>query len=127
MTQFSLFCKDPNDNVATHASKVEWIYTEIRNELTHIDSSSIPQKFLHGKILLTVGSEYQEFKKVWKSLVSEKRTTKNSIENYARFCSCLTYCCYMNYGAFVTGAPASRQKAMRNFENISEVVPGGYY
>ncbi|KAF8789930.1 uncharacterized protein LOC129959907 [Argiope bruennichi] len=80
MTQFFQVGRDPNDNVAAHAAKVERIYTDMNGELNRIGSSNIPEELLHGKILLTVGPEFQEFSNVRESLDSDKRTTKNLVE-----------------------------------------------
>lgn len=67
MAQFFQFCKDPNDNVAIYAAKVEQIYTEMNNELSFIGSRFIPPESLHGKIILTLDTECLEFNNVWES------------------------------------------------------------
>lgn len=117
MTQFFQFCKDPHDNVATHAAKVERIYSEMNNELARIGSSSIPVELLHGKILLTVGPEYQEFNNVWESLDSDKRTTKNLVEKLCTIEQRIKSSVSVDYGAF--SAHSSKPKVTRNCDGYN--------
>ncbi|KAF8777456.1 Retrovirus-related Pol polyprotein like [Argiope bruennichi] len=125
MTQFFQVGRDPNDNVATHAAKVERIYTNMNGELNRIGSSNIPEELLHGKILLTVGPEFQEFSNVWESLDSDKRTTKNLVEKLCTIEQRVKSNAAVDYGAFAARVPGFKQKPVKNGEILPESTPVG--
>jgi len=121
MTQFFQVSREITDNVATHAAKVERIFNEMNDELKRIGSSAIPAELLHGKILQTVGKDYQEFNNVWESFDAEKRTTKNLVE---KLCTIEQRVQSTNssgdYSAFAARVPAQKKKFVRNAQNASD-------
>ncbi|XP_035214900.1 uncharacterized protein LOC118188553 [Stegodyphus dumicola] len=120
MTQFFQVGRDPNDNVATHAAKVERIYTDINGELNRIGSSNIPEELLHGKILLTVGPEFEEFSNVWESLDSNKRIIKILVEKLCTIEQRVKSDAAEDYGAFSARVPGFKQKTVKNGKRLPE-------
>ncbi|KAF8776783.1 Retrovirus-related Pol polyprotein like [Argiope bruennichi] len=101
MTQFFQVGRDPNDNVATHAAKVERIYTDM--------------------------NEFQEFSNVWESLGSDKRTTKNLVEKLCTIEQCVKSNAAVDYGAFAARVPGFKQKPVKNGERLPESTPVGAF
>lgn len=70
--KFYSFTKDPNDNLATHFSKLDEIVQQLRDLGEEISNSMIMTK-----ILLTLPSNYSHFHSAWESTRAEERTIEN--------------------------------------------------
>lgn len=66
------FTKDPNDNLATHFSKLDEIVQQL-NDL----GEEISNSMIMTKILLTLPSNYSHFHSAWESTRAEERTIEN--------------------------------------------------
>lgn len=80
MTDFFNLQRESEIDVAAYVAKVEKLFADMNTDLRRRGSYDIPVELLHGRILASIGPEYQEFSNVWESLNDNKRTTNSLIE-----------------------------------------------
>lgn len=70
--KFFSFQRDPNDNIATHISKVNKLVLQLRNAGVNIDESMVITR-----IITTLPSKYRHFGSSWDATAAADRTLQN--------------------------------------------------
>lgn len=80
MEQFFTIEKELTNDIATHISKLQLIFSELNDELKRLAKVELPDLLLMSRIMSTLPSEYFEFKSVWESVPLEERTVNKLTE-----------------------------------------------
>ncbi|GFR29329.1 CCHC-type domain-containing protein [Trichonephila clavata] len=57
--------KELEDDIASHITKLQRIFSELNDELRCVAKTTMPDLVLMSRIMSTLPSEYFEFKSVW--------------------------------------------------------------
>ncbi|GBM18109.1 hypothetical protein AVEN_75527-1 [Araneus ventricosus] len=72
MEQFFRSEKDGSDDIVTHIAKLQENFSKLNDELKRVAKTTLTDLLLMSRIMLTLPSEFFEFKSVWESIPIEE-------------------------------------------------------
>ncbi|KAL0277244.1 UNVERIFIED_CONTAM: hypothetical protein PYX00_004597 [Menopon gallinae] len=72
--------RDTSDDISTHIAKLQKLFMDLNNELEKNNENRLSDKILNGRILSTLGNEFDNFKDVWDIIPAEEQTVNLLIE-----------------------------------------------
>ena len=70
-------CKE---DISTHVAKLQKLFVDLNDELTKHSENMLSERMLTGRILSTLGKEYDNFKDVWDTIPISTQTVNLHIE-----------------------------------------------
>ena len=72
--------RDCKEDISTHVAKLENLYVDLNDELAKHNENTLSEPMLNGRILSTLGKEYDSFKDVWDTIRTRAQTVNLLIE-----------------------------------------------
>ncbi|KAL0270634.1 UNVERIFIED_CONTAM: hypothetical protein PYX00_007980 [Menopon gallinae] len=72
--------RDTSEDISTHIAKLQKLFMDLNNELEKNNENRLSDKILNGRILSTLGNEFDNFKDVWDIIPAEEQTVNLLIE-----------------------------------------------
>ena len=72
--------RDCKEDISTHVAKLENPYVDLNDELVKHNENTLSERMLNGRILSTLGKEYDSFKDVWDTIPTSAQTVNLLIE-----------------------------------------------
>jgi hypothetical protein len=71
--------RDCKEDISTHVAKLQKLFVDLNGELKHRENT-LSERMLTGRILSTLGKEYDNFKDVWDTIPTSTQTVNLLIE-----------------------------------------------
>ncbi|KAL0281595.1 UNVERIFIED_CONTAM: hypothetical protein PYX00_002534 [Menopon gallinae] len=72
--------RDTSEDISTHIAKLQKLFMDLNNELEKNNENRLSDKILNGRILSTLGNEFDNFKDVWDIIPAKEQTVNLLIE-----------------------------------------------
>jgi hypothetical protein len=72
--------RDTKEDINTHIAKLQKLFVDLNDELQKNEENTLSERILNGRILSTLGKEYDSFKDIWDTIPSENQTVNLLIE-----------------------------------------------
>lgn len=72
--------KDPKEDISMHVARLQKLFMELNEELKKRKQNTLSETMLNGRILSTLGREYDNFRDLWDSFPEENQTLNTLIE-----------------------------------------------
>ena len=72
--------RDYKEDISTHVAKLQKLYVDLNDELAEHNENTLSERMLTGRILPTLGKEYDNFKDVWDTIPTSTQTVNLLIE-----------------------------------------------
>ncbi|KAL0279471.1 UNVERIFIED_CONTAM: hypothetical protein PYX00_001019 [Menopon gallinae] len=72
--------RDTSEDISTHIAKLQKLFMDLNNELEKNNENRLSDKILNGRILSTLGNEFDNFKDVWDIIPAEEQTVNLLME-----------------------------------------------
>lgn len=72
--------RDETEDISTHVAKLQKLFVDLNDELTKHEENSLSERMLNGRILSTLGKEYDNFKDLWDTIPSKSQNLNLLIE-----------------------------------------------
>ncbi|KAK9703677.1 Zinc knuckle [Popillia japonica] len=78
----SFFCvkRDEKEDISSHVAKLQKLFVDLNEELTKHKENTLSERILNGRILSTLGKEFDNFKDIWDTIPSENQKLNLLIE-----------------------------------------------
>jgi len=68
------------EDISTHVAKLQKLFVDLNDELAKHNQNTLSERMLTGRILSTLGKEYDNFKDVWDTIPTSTKTMNLLIE-----------------------------------------------
>ena len=72
--------KKDSDDIGMHIAKLQKLYTDLNSELVKNKENTLSERILIGRILSTLGKEYDNFRDLWETILSKDQKLNLLIE-----------------------------------------------
>jgi hypothetical protein len=72
--------RDCKEDISTHVAKLQKLFVDLNDELAKHNENTLSERMLTGRILSTLGKEYDNFKDVWDTIPTSTQTVNLLIE-----------------------------------------------
>jgi hypothetical protein len=72
--------RDCKEDISGHVAKLQKLFVDLNDELVKHGENTLSEGMLTGRILLTLGKEYEDFKNVWDTIPAREQTVNLLIE-----------------------------------------------
>ena len=72
--------RDRKEDISTHVAKLQKLYVDLNDELAKHNENMLSERMLTGRILSTLGKEFDSFKDVWDTIPDSTQTVNLLIE-----------------------------------------------
>jgi hypothetical protein len=71
---------DCKEDISMYVAKMQKLFGDLNDELAKHSENTLSQRMLPGRILSTIGKEYDNFKDVWDTIPTSTQTANSFIE-----------------------------------------------
>jgi hypothetical protein len=72
--------RDCKEDIGTHVAKLQKLFVDLNDEMAKHNENALSERMLTGRILSTLGKEYDNFKDVWDTIPTSTQTLNLLIE-----------------------------------------------
>ncbi|XP_072380862.1 uncharacterized protein [Diabrotica undecimpunctata] len=72
--------RDEKEDISTHVAKLQKLFVDLNDELQKHDENVLSERMLNGRILSTLGKDFDNFKDLWDTILSKNQTLNLLIE-----------------------------------------------
>lgn len=72
--------RDEKEDITIHVAKLQKLFVDLNNELEKHNESKLSERILNGRILSTLGREYDNFKDLWDTIPADQQKLNLLIE-----------------------------------------------
>ncbi|XP_046982608.1 uncharacterized protein LOC124552391 [Schistocerca americana] len=72
--------RDETEDISVHVAKLPKLFVDLNDELAKHEENTLSERILNGRILSTLGKDYDNFKDLWDTIPTEKRSLNLLIE-----------------------------------------------
>ena len=72
--------RDDKEDISTHVAKLQKLFVDLNDELTKHKENVLSERILSGRILSTLGKDYDNFKDLWDTIPSKDQSVNLLIE-----------------------------------------------
>ncbi|XP_049832911.1 uncharacterized protein LOC126273402 [Schistocerca gregaria] len=72
--------RDETEDISAHVAKLQKLFVGLNNELAKHEENTLSERILNGRILSTLGKDYDNFKDLWATIPTEKQSLNLLIE-----------------------------------------------
>ncbi|XP_047004604.1 uncharacterized protein LOC124622855 [Schistocerca americana] len=78
----TFFCvkRDESEDISAHVAKLQKLFVDLNDELSKHEENTLSERILNGRILSTLGKDYDNFKDLWDTIPTEKQSLNLLIE-----------------------------------------------
>ncbi|XP_049800094.1 uncharacterized protein LOC126235416 [Schistocerca nitens] len=73
--------RDKAEDISSHVAELQKLFVDLNDELTKHEENTLSERILNGRILSTLGKEYDNFKDLWDTIPTENQNLNLLIEN----------------------------------------------
>ncbi|XP_049813936.1 uncharacterized protein LOC126260641 [Schistocerca nitens] len=77
---FSRVQRDAKEDSSTYVAKLQKLFVDLKDELQRKNENVLSERILNGRILSSLGKEYDDFKNLWDTVPSENQSLNLLIE-----------------------------------------------
>ncbi|XP_047115896.1 uncharacterized protein LOC124795858 [Schistocerca piceifrons] len=72
--------RDESEDISSHVAKLQKLFVDLNDELSKHEENTLSERILNGRILSTLGKDYDNFKDLWDTIPTEKQSLNILIE-----------------------------------------------
>ncbi|XP_046994043.1 uncharacterized protein LOC124606124 [Schistocerca americana] len=72
--------RDESEDISAHVAKLQKLFVDLNDELSKHEENTLSERILNGRILSTLGKDYNNFKDLWDTIPTEKQSLNLLIE-----------------------------------------------
>ncbi|XP_046981358.1 uncharacterized protein LOC124550678 [Schistocerca americana] len=72
--------RDESEDISAHLAKLQKLFVDLNDELSKHEENTLSERILNGRILSTLGKDYDNFKDLWDTIPTEKQSLNLLIE-----------------------------------------------
>ncbi|XP_049840470.1 uncharacterized protein LOC126285208 [Schistocerca gregaria] len=66
--------RDETEDISAHVAKLQKLFVDLNDELAKHEENTLSERILNGRILSTLGKDYDNFKGLWDTIPTEKQS-----------------------------------------------------
>ncbi|XP_046998404.1 uncharacterized protein LOC124613729 [Schistocerca americana] len=74
--------RDETENISAHVAKLQKLFVDLNDEFAKREENTLSERILNGRILSTLGKDYENFKVLWDTIPTEKQSLNLLIEKH---------------------------------------------